>query len=322
MSNILLPGDAGFADVLAGKKFSAGSNFNGTGTMPNNGAVTITPGASNQSIPAGYHNGSGLVNGVTVPAANVLTGTTIAGTAGTMPNQGATILTPSGTGAVSIPAGYHNGSGSVSQVSVPAANVLTGTTIAGVAGTMPNKGAVNFTPSTGSQAIPAGYHNGSGVVSGDANLTAANIKSGVSIFGIAGSVIAGSPFASGTTTAQTVLTTNWTIGGLADSSSTTSGPTAYYQLIVSGLTFTPSRIIVVNTNPGYDVDTTIYNASDSFNPSRSANYHILVSRYVNQTGALQLGNVSSVAGYASITATGFTLPVCVGGGSYKWYAYA
>jgi len=34
-----------------------------TGTMPNQGAVNITPGTANQSIPAGYHNGSGTVSG-------------------------------------------------------------------------------------------------------------------------------------------------------------------------------------------------------------------------------------------------------------------
>jgi len=34
-----------------------------TGTMPNQSAVNITPGTANQSIPAGYHNGSGTVSG-------------------------------------------------------------------------------------------------------------------------------------------------------------------------------------------------------------------------------------------------------------------
>lgn len=53
-------------------------------------------------------------------------------------------------------------------------------------GTMPNIGAQNITPGTSSQTISAGYHNGAGQVAGDADLTAANIKSGVSIFGVAG----------------------------------------------------------------------------------------------------------------------------------------
>jgi len=68
--------------------------------------------------------------------------------------------------------------------------VLTGYTIGTengiVSGTMPNNGAKIITPSTTNQAIPAGYHNGSGYVKGDANLKAENIKSGVSIFGVTG----------------------------------------------------------------------------------------------------------------------------------------
>lgn len=55
-------------------------------------------------------------------------------------------------------------------------------------GTMPNRGAVVITPSTTNQVIAAGYHNGSGYVKGDANLVARNVKKGVSIFGVSGSV--------------------------------------------------------------------------------------------------------------------------------------
>ena len=105
---------------------------------------------------------------------------------GQMINQGAITLTPSGTGTVAIPAGYHNGSGYIAQVAVPAANVLTGTTIAGVQGQMVNNGAYNITPTTFNKTIPQGYHNGSGYVVGDSNLVSGNIKSGVSIFGVAG----------------------------------------------------------------------------------------------------------------------------------------
>ena len=55
-------------------------------------------------------------------------------------------------------------------------------------GTMPNQGAVVITPGTSNKAIVAGYHNGQGYVKGDANLIAGNIKKGVSIFGVMGSV--------------------------------------------------------------------------------------------------------------------------------------
>lgn len=83
MSSLLLPGNATPSQVLTGQKFSAGSNFNVGGTMPNNGAVTITPSTANQAIAAGYHNGSGVVNGDTnLVAANILNGKSIFGVAG------------------------------------------------------------------------------------------------------------------------------------------------------------------------------------------------------------------------------------------------
>ena len=55
-------------------------------------------------------------------------------------------------------------------------------------GTMANRGTYNITPGTTNKTIPAGYHNGSGVVYGDADLVASNIKRGVTIFGVAGSL--------------------------------------------------------------------------------------------------------------------------------------
>ena len=56
-------GDAVEANVLAGKTFSNANGIDKTGTMPNNGAVsgTATP-STPYVIPAGYHNGSGVVS--------------------------------------------------------------------------------------------------------------------------------------------------------------------------------------------------------------------------------------------------------------------
>lgn len=55
-------GDAVAADVLSGKTFSNANATGITGTMTNNGAVsgTATP-SQPYTIPAGYHNGSGVV---------------------------------------------------------------------------------------------------------------------------------------------------------------------------------------------------------------------------------------------------------------------
>ena len=58
-------GDATAADVLTGKTFSGAVGSGVAGTMPNNGAVsgTATP-SQPYTIPAGYHNGSGVVTAV------------------------------------------------------------------------------------------------------------------------------------------------------------------------------------------------------------------------------------------------------------------
>ena len=59
-------------------------------------------------------------------------------------------------------------------------------------GTMTNNGALNYTPSTSQQTIPAGYTSGgtiSAVTSSvDANITQGNIKAGVTILGVTGNV--------------------------------------------------------------------------------------------------------------------------------------
>ncbi|MEC1377367.1 hypothetical protein P9D39_24380 [Heyndrickxia oleronia] len=66
-NSFILQGEGGsgtaiVGDVLTGKTFT---NDEGefTGTMPNRGAVYITPTESLQYIPAGYHNGAGYVRG-------------------------------------------------------------------------------------------------------------------------------------------------------------------------------------------------------------------------------------------------------------------
>ena len=51
---------------------------------------------------------------------------------------------------------------------------------------MPNNEAITITPSTTNQTIIAGYHNGNGTVTGDADLIEGNIRSGVNIFGVEG----------------------------------------------------------------------------------------------------------------------------------------
>lgn len=94
-------------------------------------------------------------------------------------------------------------------------------------GNMPNKGAVTITPGIADQVIPAGYHNGSGKVVGDADLKAENIKKGVSIFDIVGAL-----------TIESLGGKKWASGN-KDTGLEFSGP-----YTVSSLTFKPSIIFV------------------------------------------------------------------------------
>jgi hypothetical protein len=143
MASIILPGTADPSKVLSGQTFSAGPNFNAAGTMPNQGAVALTPsGGGALTIPAGYHNGLGTVAQVNVPAANVLTGTNIAGVAGTMPNRsgsdqnGLDQIYSGNTIGIRVPAGYYDGNKRVnwSDPNFDPSNIRAGATIFGMSG--------------------------------------------------------------------------------------------------------------------------------------------------------------------------------------------
>jgi hypothetical protein len=135
-------GTAVAGDVLANKTFSNDSGVAIPGTMVNNTGWTGegTPTGNNQVdvvIPKGYHDGTGKVvckgqtaysagvaNGQsaarigTAGAGDVLAGKTFtnasgSGLSGSMVNRGAWSANATSNGAVTIPAGYHNGSGKV-----------------------------------------------------------------------------------------------------------------------------------------------------------------------------------------------------------------
>ena len=91
----------------------------------------------------------------------------------------------------------YNGTNFILQGSDAAGNATPGDVLSGKTftndsgeqtGTMTNQGAKVITPGTTNKTIPAGYHNGSGYVVGDANLIPENIASGKNIFGVNGSL--------------------------------------------------------------------------------------------------------------------------------------
>lgn len=159
-------------------------------SIENRGAVSASvQEGETYTIPAGYHNGTGTVQGVAGGGNYTLQTKTITPTKAQQsvaPDQGYYGL--SGVTVNAIPEAYQD----VSSVDAAAADVLANkkfVTSAGVLtpGTMVNNGAVTQVLNAGgSYTIPQGYHNGEGTVSvnpnlvdtSDADAVAANITDG------------------------------------------------------------------------------------------------------------------------------------------------
>lgn len=153
-----------------------------TGTMANQGTKTASLNAGGSyTIPAGYHSGSGKVTANalsgqtsgTATAARILSGRTawVNGSklTGSMTNRGAISQKLAANGSYTVPVGWHNGSGKVTQ-------------------SLTTQGAKNVTPKTTNQTACAAsrWTTGSIVILGSSNLKAANIKKGVKIFNVTG----------------------------------------------------------------------------------------------------------------------------------------
>lgn len=188
----------------------------------------------------------------------------------------------------------------------------TATTDAGeITGTIPSKGAQIYTPTTSNQVIAAGqYLSGAQTIVGDANLIPANIKEGVSIFGKIGTLPTGKKFASGNVTSQHGTINFYDYKNTAFSS---------YNLIVSGLTFTPSIIEIYQE---YDGVVSVYSNKMFGGGPFIPNYFANILRITVD------GTPSATAIFARLDGTqayvngdGFRLPVTYGNMLFTWYAW-
>lgn len=213
-----------------------------TGNIPSKDAATYTPGTADQYINAEqYLSGAQKIAGdANLKAGNIAQGKSIFGVTGTFTNDA-------------------NATAESMQLGVSA--YVKG---ARVVGTAPIQAAKTVTPTTTEQtAVASGsFTSGAVKVAGDANLVAENIKSGVSIFGVAGAAAAGQNIEGkfvrlegATGTKKTLLTCTFTptwalIGGYFTYSggsagaqyfangtlnrSKSTGPVSYMSMSISG----------------------------------------------------------------------------------------
>ena len=304
----------------------------------NRGAVQATvQEGDTYTIPAGYHNGSGTVTGVSGGGNYTLQSKEVTPTKNQIsvtPDSGYYGLSSVTVGA--IPEAYQN----VSSVTATASDVLSPKVIvdatgAAITGSMPNNGAVTRTldATTGNQSytIPAGYHNGSGSVSivletksvtptkSTQNITPtsgkvlskvtvaaipADYQDVTSVTATAGTVLDGyviidSTGAEITGTIPTKTSTDLTVSG-----ATVTVPSGYYATSVSksvatGTLSASATGSATVSSLSYTYDTT----DDEFDITGSSAITGTATASVTTPGYISTGTTGSTSGTASVAAT-------------------
>lgn len=157
-------------------------------TEPKLQAKTATPSETAQTVkPDSGYDGLSQVSVGAISKTYVGSGVT---------KQAAKTITPSTSSQTAVASGVYT-TGTVTVAAIPSTYVKPTAT----------KAATTYTPSTSNQTIAAGtYCSGAQTIKGDSNLVAGNIKSGVSIFGVAGTLTAGEDVTAETNTYTSLLT--------------------------------------------------------------------------------------------------------------------
>lgn len=171
--------DTSDATLDSGAKMLSGNTAyaNGvkyTGSIATKTGTDITVSGDTVTVPSGYYASQ---NTKSVESGSATGPSSVSGTSATV-STGTNTLTLSKTVSITpvVTAGYVS-AGTAANASVSLTASVT------------TKAAATITPSTSNQEIAADtYLTGKQTISGDANLVASNIKSGVSIFGVAGSL--------------------------------------------------------------------------------------------------------------------------------------
>ena len=166
-----------------------------TGSIATKTSSDLTASGATVTAPAGYYAESASKS---VASGSATTPATTISVTPTITVSAAGLITASVSGSQSVTptvsAGYVS-SGTAGTISVSGSETEQLTT----------KAAATITPTTTAQTIAAGtYLTGAQTIAGDANLLGSNIKSGVSIFGVAGSLTSATVSQDGTTKVLTI----------------------------------------------------------------------------------------------------------------------
>ncbi|MDG0809741.1 hypothetical protein [Cohnella rhizosphaerae] len=287
MGQIFISGDAQPSDVAAPKKFSAGTNYQAAGTLPDRrgypavgqyvsavSAMSDSGGNIVMEPPLGIYGpgknagnfGTLIANDPNFVPANWPSNKTMFGTPGTMPSY------PLGTNITNV---WADGLGNIS-FGFPVGAYLQG-------GGFGNPGTTEV-------------HNF------DPNHKASNILSGVTILGVNGTAIAGRPWASGTSTS---LSSQWQ-AYYPDNSSYYMG----YRVQGSSFSFNPS-VVVISGDNDYCV---FFTGGFKIGQSTSMVVH---GYHFGQSWLAQVDHV-----FVAVRPGFFGLPVKYPSTTYNWFAVA